>query len=256
YYFVLTLLLIFAFIFGAVIASFLNVVIYRLPLNIPIVKGRSFCPNCNHQIADYDLIPIISFVFLGGKCRNCKTKISIRYPLVETLGGMLLVLAFIKFGYSVNALFVFAFCVIIMTIAFIDYDTQTIPNVLIVFLAIISFVMAFFIKDIGILQRVIGFFTISLPMLLMSIVIPDSFGGGDIKLLAVAGFALGWANILLSFFIALMVSGVYLLYLKAKKLFSKKEHIPFGPQLGIGIIIAFLYGENIITWYLGLFNIF
>lgn len=242
----------FVFVFGICIASFLNVVIYHAPNKISIAKGRSFCPKCNTQIKEIDLFPIISFLFLKGKCRSCKGEIPIRYPLVELLGGLIALLCVIKFEYTVYALLAFAFCAVLICISFIDIDTQTIPNSLIISLIPIVIAFAFLPSSITIWERVIGFFAISVPLLIMTFIIPDCFGGGDIKLLAVAGFGLGYKNIILAFIVALIVTGVFLCVQVIKKKYNKKAHIAFGQFLAVGIATALLYGDSIIEWYLAL----
>lgn len=252
--FVYFLLYFFVFIFGSCIGSFLNVVVYRVPNEISVAKGRSFCPNCNTPIKSYDLIPIISFFILGRKCRSCKQPISFRYPLIETLTGVLAVIVFLRYYFSYQALLVFALTAVILTIALIDHDTMEIPNSLIIAIIPLAVLSAFLFKDVSIVERIIGFFAVSLPMYIMIVIIPDCFGGGDIKLLAVCGLFLGWKCIVLATFLGIVSAGLYAVGRMALKKLKKGDHIPFGPALCLGIFISQLFGEKMISAYLSLFE--
>lgn len=247
------LIYILIFIFGSVIGSFLNVVIYRLPHKISFVKGRSRCPNCDTQLKAYDMLPVLSYFILGGKCRSCKTKISGRYPLIEGLTGLLAVLSVFAHGFTLEAAAVFVLIAALLAVAFIDLDTMEIPNGLIIFLFIPALVLLFATPATPILAHICGFFAVALPLFALALIIPDCFGGGDIKLMAVCGLALAWQNILLAMFIALLFGGAFAVYLLAKAKADRKSHFAFGPFLAIGIITAALIGPQIISLYLSLF---
>lgn len=248
-----TILYIYSFIAGCCIASFINVVIYRLPKHISFSKGRSFCPQCQKTLKGYDMIPILSWFLLKGRCRYCKKRISFRYPFIELLGGLLAILCFYQYQISWMTILSFIISMLFLAITMIDLDTMTIPDELVIIVGIVSIVSYFIQPQISLLSRLIGMVCISMPMFLLTILIPDSFGGGDIKLLFVAGFLLGWQNTLLAFFIAIMVAGVYACYVLVRKQKDRKGHIAFGPYLCIGIFIALLQGTNIMHWYLSLF---
>lgn len=254
-YFIYFLLYFFLFLFGSCIGSFLNVMIYRIPREIPFWKGRSFCTTCGKTIKPYDLIPVISYLFLRGRCRNCKMKISQRYPLVECITGLIALLIFWRFDLTILYPAYFAVSAILVAIAFIDYDTMTIPNGLLIALIIPVGVTVFLSKQPELIPRVIGLFAISLPMFLLTLIIPDCFGGGDIKLIAVCGFLLGWQNILLATFIALLLGGTHgvLLILKNKE--NRKKHFAFGQYISLGVFIAMLYGTTLINGYLEIFHL-
>lgn len=242
------------FVVGVCIASFVNVVIYRLPLEISVAKGRSFCPSCQHQLGVLDLIPIVSYICLGGKCRYCKAKIPMRDTLLEVLGGLLGMLCFYHYGIDWMTLISFAFVMILVAISMIDLDTMTIPNSLIIACLIICVILYPFI-DVSLIDRIIGFFAVSLPLYLLNFIIPDCFGGGDIKLLAVCGLMLGWVDLLVGMFIAIIIAGVYAGYLMLSKKVSRKDHIAFGPYICFGMFIALLYGNELLNWYLHLFGL-
>lgn len=243
------------FIYGACIGSFLNVVIYRVPNEISIAKGRSYCPRCNTQIRNYDLVPIASYLKLKGKCRQCKAQISKRYPLVELFTGMVAVMIFMVKGFAMISVTVFIVSAILIAISMIDFDTMTIPDGLVIAMIPLAIYMAFMQSDVSFISSVIGFFAVSVPMLLLNQVIPDSFGGGDVKLIAVCGFMLGWENTLLAMFIAILIGGIYAVYLLVSGKSKRGAHIAFGPYICLGVYISMLYGNEIIKLYLGMFGL-
>ena len=245
----------FVFITGCCIGSFLNVLIYRIPKQIPFWSGRSFCPSCRTTIKPYDLIPILSYLFLLGRCRNCRSRISCRYPIIEILTGVIAMLVFENSGFTVLSLIYFIFSAILIVIAFIDIDTMTIPNGLILSLIIPTAAILFFTEHPDIISRIIGFFIISVLLYLINFLIPNGFGGGDIKLIAVCGFMLGWQNVLVAFIIGLIVGGIHGAILLIKNIKNSHRHIAFGQYLCIGAFIALLYGKNIINAYVGLFGL-
>ena len=254
-YFINFLLGAYLFLCGSCIGSFLNVVIYRVPRGISIAKGRSFCPGCGHTLRPLDLVPVFSFLFLRGRCRYCQMKISRRYPLVETIMGLAALLVFGRTGLTLSLPIEFAAASILAAAAFIDQDTMTIPNSLIVALAVPALALAVFVSQPGLLSRVIGFFVLSLPMFLLTLAIPDGFGMGDVKLIAVCGFLLGWENNLVAGFIALLLGVGYGIFLMIRDKNNRHAHIAFGPYLCIGVFTAMLYGNELIDGYMRLFGL-
>lgn len=240
----------FAFLFGICIGSFLNVLIYRIPQGINIAKGRSFCPGCRNTIPPQDLIPVVSFLLLKRKCRFCGSSISSRYPVVELIGGVLAVISVISFWYTWQALLLFGISCILVTVAFIDWDTMEIPDSLQVAILLATVIYLIFYMEGSIWLHIIGFLIISLPMFLMNFIIQDSFGGGDIKLCAVCGLLLGWQLMLIAAFIALLTGGAYGIYLMTAKKQSRKTHFAFGPFLSLGIVITIYWGQWILEGYL------
>lgn len=247
------ILYLYIFVVGIVIGSFLNVVIYRVPKEISVAKGRSFCPHCQAPIKGYHNVPLFSYLWLRGKCADCGAPISLRYPLVELFTGLLAILIFALYGFSFQWLVVFLAGAILICITMIDFDTMTIPNGLVLALMAPALLSFFVFPELGLLSRVIGIFVISLPMLALALFIPDAFGGGDIKLMAVAGFMLGWGDTLLAAFIGILLGGAVAVYLLLKK--TTDKHMAFGPYLCIGIMTALLFGDIIIYWYLNLFGL-
>lgn len=246
----------YAFIFftGCCIGSFGNVLIYRIPNKLDFVRGRSFCPACSHTLSARDLVPLVSFLFLHGRCRYCGGKISARYPLIESLTGLAAVAAFFSFGATLSALAAFFAGFFLIVIAMIDLDTMEIPDGLIVALlitAVLSFAAS--PQNPALLSRVIGFAAVSVPMVLINLMIPESFGGGDIKLVAVMGLLLGWRALLAGIFFALITGGGYGALLLVKKKAGRKDHFAFGPFLSFGLLIALFAGDAIFAAYLTLF---
>lgn len=239
--------------FGACIGSFLNVVIYRLPNGNFLSEARSYCPDCKERLKWYDLLPIVSYAMLRGRCRYCKKRISLRYPLVETAGALLAVLCYMRFGFTIGTVLSFGVSAILLAIALIDLDTMEIPDSLLLALLAFAACALFGWPAISLAERTIGFFVISVPLLLITLVIPGAFGGGDIKLMAVCGFLLGWKNTLLAFFVALLIGGGYAVYLLVSGKSKRGAHIAFGPYLCIGVAVALFWGTEIVRFYLNLF---
>lgn len=243
----------YVFLIGIFIGSFLNVVIYRIPKKESIVFGRSHCMTCNTQIKNRDLVPIFSYLFLKGQCRACKSKISPRYASIELATGITFLATFLINGLNAESCVMAFFSAILISITMIDFDTLTIPDEFIVIIAILTIPFYFVQDGISIKSRILGFFIISVPMFVITMIIGGAFGGGDIKLIAVCGSLLGAKNVSLAMFIAIMVAGVYAMYLMATKKAGKGTQIPFGPYICLGCYIAMLYGTPIIDWYLGQF---
>lgn len=239
------------FIVGTFFGSFFNVVIYRLPLKKSIVFGSSSCTSCNTPIKAYDLIPVLSYLGLKGKCRHCNASISMRYPLIELLTGFTYLLLFLQFDFTMSFYIGIVLTSLLIILAMIDIDTMEIPDrfhIMIFILALIN--LAF--NDFSIYSHIGGFFIISVPLFVIAL-ITGGLGGGDIKLIAVAGFLLGTPSTLVAFMIASIFGGLVALYLLIFKKESRKTAIAFGPYLCVGIYVAYLYGPNIINWYVSLF---
>ena len=237
------------FVMGICIFSFLNVVIYRVPNQMDFVRGRSICPSCGHTLSGKDLVPLFSWVFLGGKCRYCKTKVSSRYFFVELFGGLCAVLSWYLWGNTPKAVLYFFFFGLLTVIGLVDWDTMTIPNGFVITMLLLAIASFFFGDVISPMERLIGFFVVSLPMFLLTVFIPGAFGGGDIKLMAVVGIFLGWKLCLFSFFVGVIVGGIYAVYLLKARKKGRKDHLPFGPFLCIGMMVAVCVGNDFIHWY-------
>lgn len=247
-----TIIYILVFAFGAVIGSFLNVLIYRLPRKINFVKGFSYCPKCEHRLYPKDLVPIFSWLFLRGKCRYCSEPISPRYMIVELISGVLALSLYFFYSLPVAVLF-FIVGAILLTLTLIDADTQEIPDSLNIAIFLCGIVAIWVVGDVTILSRVIGIFVISVPLLIIAIVISGAFGGGDIKLMAAAGFLLGWQGVIVATFIGIILGGIYGVILLAGRKKGRKEHFAFGPCLAVGIFASLIWGNEMISWYMNFF---
>lgn len=250
-----------SFIFGACIGSFLNVVIHRMPEGRSIVSPPSHCPACNHTIPFYFNIPIISFLILKGKCGFCNTPISIRYPLVEIITGLLTLGLFLKFGLTQAALFYFIFGAVLIAISFIDLDHQIIPDKLslpgiIFFSTSCLFVPQMCLDSViwGVLAG--GGILYLVALSYYSLRKHQGMGGGDIKLLAMIGAATGVKGAFFTLFTGSVfgtLGGVAAMAM-AKKSPKRQAKIPFGPFLSLGAILYIFWGEAIIRWYINFFK--
>ncbi len=277
--------LIFSFLFGSIVGSFLNVVIYSVPLGKSIVFQNSACPECEKNIKPYDNIPIFSWLILGGKCRNCKNPISIRYPGVEFLTGILFLLAAWQLGFTAFIPVAFIFTAVMISLVFIDSEHMILPNVitypLLVFALIvrvvypIAFGNAVYFSDLGhfpmtalhgqpiwlvsLLGAILGALVGGGSLWLVGEIWKrlrgvDAMGLGDVKMMFGVGALLGWRLAFLSIFIGALtgaIAGVALIAKQKDKDFQAQ--IPFGIFLGIGSIIALLSGDTVIAWYLNNF---
>ena len=236
------------FIYGIVIGSFLNVCIYRIPKGENIAKVRSHCMDCGYQLKWYDLIPIFSYLCLGGKCRKCKTHISIQYPMVELANGILYLLVFLVNGFCASS-FLYCFLVsALIVISVIDFRTYEIPFGINVFIFILGIIQVIIDYE-NWLDYLIGFFAVSIFMqIVIWLTKGTGFGGGDMKLMAAAGLLLGWKRIVLAFLLGCIVGSIcHVIRMKV----TKEDHVlAFGPYLSIGILLAALWGNKMIYWYL------
>ena len=243
--------------FGACIGSFLNVCIYRIPENKSIVFPGSFCPNCNKSIPFYCNVPILSYIFLRGRCKFCKQPISIRYPLIEVLTGLFAISLFHKFGLTPAMIYWFVFISILITISFIDIDHQIIPDIIslpgiLIFASSFYFLPEMTIKDtlLGVLAGGGSLYAIAFFYYLLRK--QEGMGGGDIKLLAMIGAATGIKGVAFTIFAGSLFGTLFgiLIMLYTKMADTKNLRIPFGPFLSVGAILYIFYGKQLIQWYL------
>ncbi len=241
------LLYIIIFIFGIVIGSFLNVCIYRIPKKEDIVKINSHCMSCNYKLKWYDLVPIFSYICLGGRCRECKTKISIQYPIIEGLNGILYVLVVFVNGFTIESLLYCLMFSALITLSVIDFRTYEIPfgiNLFILALGLIKLATDYR----NFLDYLIGFISVSGFLYLLFLITKGrGIGGGDIKLMAVSGLVLGWKCNILALAIGCIVGSIiHIIRMKV----SKQDHVlALGPYLSVGITIAALWGDFLLQWY-------
>lgn len=238
----------FIFLFGIVIGSFLNVCIFRIPMHETIVTERSHCMICGYQLAWYDLVPLFSWLCLRGRCRKCKAPISPQYPIVEATNGFLYLLIFAVCGFTLDSIIYCLMASALLVLSVIDWRTYEIPVGINIFILVLG-ILHIIIDHNNWLNYVIGFFSVSLFLLILFYVSGGrAIGGGDVKLMAAAGLVIGWKLIILAFFIGCIVGSV--IHLIRMKLSDADRVLAMGPYLAIGIMIATLWGESFISWYL------
>ncbi|MEH2058998.1 MAG: A24 family peptidase [Nostoc sp.] len=272
------------FALGASIGSFLNVIVYRLPAGLSILWPPSRCPKCLNQLKAYDNVPVFGWISLRGRCRYCKSKISVRYPVVEGLTGIIFLLIFLVFQVSILTIGYWAFCSWLLALSLIDLDTMTLPNVLTqsgLVVGILFQMVVGFLPDassvalvnylmMAIVGAVLGLWLFDAIALLGSIAFGKAaMGAGDAKLAAMMGAWLGWKYLLLASFIAcalgaLIGSGV-IMHTRIRKSSRREaanqersrqtlgQKMPFGPFLALGSLITLFSGEAILSSYLRIF---
>lgn len=243
---------IFIIILGLIVGSFLGLIIDRLPIGKSIVMGRSRCEFCDRDLNPLELIPVLSYFFQGGRCKNCDTNLSLRYPLIEILTAVAFYFSYLKFDVAIELVFSLLFTSVLIVIAFIDLDTMIIYDRFHIMILILGVLEALLLKK-NFLHLIIASFLISLPFLIIAIV-TGGMGGGDIKLMFVSGFYLGITKILVAFVISVVLGGTYAVYTLIRKKHSRKDAIPFGPFLCVGLYVAMLYGAELSQWYLSFFS--
>ncbi len=240
--------------FGAIIGSFLNVVIYRLPNNKSIVSPPSSCGSCGHRLGPIDLVPVLSFIFLKGRCRHCGAKISARYPPVELPTGGLFALLFWRYGISIDFIKYATLSCVLVSAAFIDIDHRIIPDKLNLFGLIAGIIFLFISNSITIKSSLLGFLVGGGFLFIVALISRGAMGGGDIKLFAVIGLFLGLEKTLLALFLTFLLGGIVGIVLIATGIKSRKDYIPFGPFISTGAFIAILWYNNLIMYYLNILN--
>ena len=238
---------IFIFLFGIVIGSFLNVCIYRIPMHETIVSERSHCMKCGYQLAWYDLVPLFSWLALRGRCRKCKASISPQYPIVEAVNGVLYVLIFWVKDFTLESVFYCLLVSALIVLSVIDWRTYEIPigiNIFILTLGVIHLLTD--LKNWPI--YIIGFFSVSIFLFLIVVLSKGrAMGGGDVKLMAVAGLLIGWQNIVLALFLGCIIGSV--IHIIRMKVSDAENMLAMGPYLSVGIFVAAMWGNDMISWY-------
>jgi leader peptidase (prepilin peptidase)/N-methyltransferase len=239
-------------IFGMLVGSFLNVCILRIPKGESIVTEPSHCTSCGKKIKWYELIPVFSWLCLRGRCSGCKEPISLQYPLIEAATGLLYAVIFYRFGLSFDTVLICSMTSALLALSVIDGRTCEIPPGFNIFLLVVGIVRV--ISDPGNwLTYLIGFFAVSFFLLAIFLLSSGrGVGGGDVKLMAVCGLILGWKLIILAFVLGCVIgSVVHLIRMAAKGAGSR---LALGPYLSIGIFLAALWGDAIISAYLKLYQ--
>ncbi len=263
--------MVFEFIFiifiGLSVGSFLNVCIHRLPLGESLIRPSSRCPYCRNAIRPLDNIPVLSYILLKGRCRNCGSRISLRYPLVESLNALLYIFALMRFGFGLQIIPYLILISALIVITFIDLDHMIIPDVVTLPLSIAGVLISGFLlidpfsrmDPLGIKSSLIGLFTGFVLFYLISeggryIFKKEAMGGGDIKMMAMVGSFTGWKGVIMTTFFGSLIgsiTGIILMTIKKRT----DTTIPFGPYLALGTLITIFFGEEIFNilfpsiWY-------
>lgn len=253
------------FAFGLCFGSFLNVIVYRLPQKLSIVKPPSSCPVCKTRLGFIDLIPLFGYLFLKGKCRYCSAAISIRYPLVELFTGLLFVAVFYRFGFSGTSFFYLALLYILLAVTLIDLEHRIVPNALVAagliigflfylpaLLSLITTVPAWLLINRQPLDALLGFIVGGGLLLIIILVSRGGMGAGDMKLMAMIGLFVGLrgvAVVLLAAFIFGALVGVAMIIFGRA---TRKSALPFAPYLALATVVEVFWGEAIWNWYINL----
>ncbi len=259
--------LIFFFVLGATIASFLNVVADRLPKGGSLVSPPSHCPVCKHRIASRDLVPIFSFLWLKGRCRYCSTAIPLRSFVVEVLTGLLFAFLYWRFGLSYELLIMVIYCCLFIVLAIIDSEHGILPNRIVY----AGMIIALIITALGTLFSVEPSFTVNaiprihhlwvvnaaiggaagfLILFIIALISRGGMGWGDVKLTGFIGLAAGFPLVFVAIFLAVVSGGLVAVILLLLKVKRRKEPIPFGPFLAIATIATLVWGSELLHWYL------
>ncbi len=242
---------IFIFLFGLVFGSFFNVVGLRVPQKESIVHPPSHCTKCQRQLTALDLVPVLSYVFLGGKCRSCGNKIAWIYPVIELSTGFLFAFAYWQLGWSIEWIVALFFISLLVIIIVSDLAYMLIPDkVLLFFLPflVIGRVLSPLTPWWDCLVGAIVGFGI---LYIIAVISNGGMGGGDIKLFFLIGFVLGTIHTLLTLFLAAIIGMIVGLVVLTKNKQGRKTPIPFGPSIALAAVIVYFYGDSLINWYVG-----
>jgi leader peptidase (prepilin peptidase) / N-methyltransferase len=247
----------YVFFIGMCIGSFLNVCIYRLPAGKSIVRPASACPSCGTTIRWYDNIPLISYIILRGRCRGCKMRISIRYPIIELLCGLFAMTSWMHYGFGLPALIYFILIAALLVITFIDIDHRIIPDIISLPGIPLGFLSSFILPQLKWSDSLIGIVAGGGSLLAVAwgyqlIAGRDGMGGGDIKLLAMVGAFLGWKGVLFTIMASSLIGTAVGIAIMLRSRKGIKMALPFGPFLAIGAIMYIFLGPRLIEWYLNL----
>ena len=244
--------LFFFFVLGITLGSFYNVVGLRIPKKESIVFPGSHCTNCHTQLKWYELIPVFSWIFLLGKCKACKSKVSFIYPAFELLTGVLFAYTYFCFGLTATTGYIIILISMLVIISISDIDTRLIPNKILGTFAVLLIPFSFFVGGVSTRDQLIGLvlaFIINLLIVVCSK--GKGMGGGDIKLFLLLAFLLGWVNFLTLFLLSVIIGLVFGIIVRIK---TKNNEIAFGPSIAIATTITIFYGKELIKWYVKFYS--
>ena len=238
-------------VFALLIGSFLNVAIYRIPRRESVIWPGSHCPVCGSSLKAPDLVPVLSFIWLSGRCRYCQAKISLRYPLIELLTVASFVLVYVKWGISIETLAGWIFTSILIISAFTDLDEGIIPDLVTYPGVIIGLCLSPF--TLGIKSAVLGSVVFAGIFLSTAIISRGGMGGGDIKLAGVIGAFVGLTGSIVTLIMSSLAGGVWAVILLCQRKADRRTAVRFGPFMAVSAWLVWLYGAQILNFYIGLF---
>lgn len=255
-----------AFLMGASVGSFLNVVADRLPEGQSLIKPKSFCGSCHRTLASLELVPILSYLWLRGRCRYCRASLPVRLMAVEGAAGLLFTAIYLRFGLGAEFVVIAAAVSLLLVVALIDLERGLILNRLVYPSAAALLILAPFWPQLGLSQSfpgssgMVASFLNSLMagtgaflvFLAISLLFPKGMGGGDIKLAGVIGLLVGFPGVLAALWLSVVSGGLVAAYLILVRKKPRKDIIPFGPFLSLGAIAVLLAGRDLVSWYRGL----
>ncbi|RSD23315.1 prepilin peptidase [Mesobacillus subterraneus] len=239
--------------YGLTLGSFYNVVGLRVPEGKSIVAPRSSCPKCGHQLRAIELIPVVSYLLQRGKCRQCKVGISPVYPFFELLTGVLFAATYLLIGWNGELVIALTLISLLVIITVSDLAYMLIPDKVLLVFGVLFLIERFLLPLSPWWDSLTGAAAGFLILLFIAIISKGGMGGGDIKLFAVIGFAVGFKMMLLSFFFATFFGAFFGIAALLLGFVKRKQAIPFGPFIAIGTLTAYFFGEKILSWYLQLF---
>lgn len=250
----------FVFALGLVLGSFYNVVVYRMPRDLSIAKGRSICPNCNTTLKAWDLVPVASWLFLRGKCRYCKSPISLRYPVVELVTALLFLSVYARFGFGLSLVLYASYVSLLLITALIDYEHMVILDNILIYFTAQNLVLILLLRwpiIPHLLGAAVGFGIYFLIYFITKLIYKrEVFGFGDVLLLASVGLVAGITQTLFIAGLSFIVSSLYMLVLRVfGKKIKLKEEVPFGPFICFTAYIFMLFGDKLIAMYTNLFMV-
>jgi leader peptidase (prepilin peptidase)/N-methyltransferase len=242
----------FAFVFGTIVGSFANVCIHRLPWRQSLVFPGSHCPHCQQAIRPWQNIPLLSYIWLRGRCAYCQTTISWRYPLIEGVCGLLYVFLYHQFGVSLSSLLLMLLATALLIVSCIDLEHHIIPDAITLPGILAGLLASLWLTPVGIVNALVGMLLGGGLFLCIALLSRGGMGGGDIKLIAMIGAFLGWQAVLVTIFLSALsgaLVGLSLMLLKKK---GRKDPVPFGPFLALGALVTMVWGSELIFWYTNL----
>ena len=239
------------FFLGLVTGSFLNLCIDRLPKGESIIRPPSRCDVCQHKLRPLDLVPLLSYLYLKGRCRYCGTSIHYRVPLVEAMTGLVFLLLWNHYGFSIELPLAMLFACLFMVILVIDIEHHLILNRVVYPAIALAFLIPILTPDYGMISAVVGGVTGAGILLPLALLFPSSMGMGDVKLAALIGLLVGFPQVFISLLIAFVLGGAVAGGLLLARLKGRRDPVPLAPFLTAGLITTVVYGEEILRLYLG-----